>query len=104
MKRKTAGIVIALFIISIAQIGVTGDPKMIELGKQLFNDPTFAMSTNENSCNSCHPDGKGIGAIPGGDYSDMINRCIVAPLKGQPLEIESKKMLAMQAYLNSLVQ
>ena len=104
MKRKTAGIVIALFIISIAQIGVTGDPKMIELGKQLFNDPTFAMSTNEMSCNSCHPDGNRIGAIAKGDYTEMINLCIVGALKGQALEKDSKNMEAMQTYLQSLVQ
>jgi cytochrome c len=62
------------------------------------------MSTNKKSCNSCHPDGKGIGEVESGDYSNMINRCIVGALKGQVLENDSKEMQAMQAYLNSLVQ
>ena len=87
-----------------AQVGATGDTTKIELGKQLFNDPTFAMSTNEISCNSCHPDGNRIGAIAKGDYTEMINLCIVGALKGQALEKDSKKMEAMQAYLLSLVQ
>ena len=104
MTRKVTGILIAIFILSVAQIGFSGDAKIIEFGKQLFNDPTFASSTNENSCNSCHPEGKGIDAIEGGDYTEMINRCIVGALKGQPLESDSEKMLAVQAYLQSLVQ
>ena len=104
MKKKSCGIIVLLFMAFGAQVGATGDTTKIELGKQLFNDPTFAMSTNEISCNSCHPDGNRIGAIAKGDYTEMINLCIVGALKGQALEKDSKKMEAMQAYLLSLVQ
>ena len=104
MTRKLAGMLTFLFVLFVAQIGETGDIKKIELGKQLFNDPAFAMSTNDKSCNTCHPDGQGIRAVTNGDYSNMINRCIVGALKGQPLEQDSEKMQAMQAYLRSLVQ
>ena len=104
MTRRTSMILIILFVVFVPQIGVSGDKETIEYGKQLFNDPAFAMSTNDKSCNSCHPDGKGIGPATNGDYSEMINRCIVGALRGQPLEKDSKKMQAMQAYLQSLVQ
>jgi cytochrome c peroxidase len=104
MKRKSCGIIVFLFMVFNAQVGVTEDTTKIELGKQLFNDTTLAMSTNEKSCNSCHPDGKGIGAIAKGDYTGMINLCIVGALKGQALEKDSENMEAMQTYLQSLVQ
>ena len=104
MMRKLNMIIAILFLVSVSQAGATGSETKIELGKQLFNDPAFAMSTNKKSCNSCHPDGKGIGEVESGDYSKMINRCIVGALKGQVLENDSKEMQAMQAYLNSLVQ
>ena len=95
---------ILLFMFFVTEIGFTGDTKTIEFGKQLFNDPAFAMSTNDKSCNSCHSDGKRLGAVANGDYSEMINRCIVGALKGQPIERDSEKMQAMQTYLQSLVQ
>ena len=104
MQRKLSGIIVLLFLVLGAQAGVSGNETKIELGRQLFNDPTFAKSTNKISCNSCHPDGKGIGALANGDYTEMINRCIVGTLKGQTLEKDSEKMQAMQAYLQSLVQ
>ena len=104
MKRKSCGIIVLLSMFLGAQIGITGDTTEIELGKQHFNDPTFAMSINDKSCNTCHPDGKGIKATANGDYSAMINRCIVGALKGQPLEEDSKKMQAMQTYLQSLAR
>jgi cytochrome c len=104
MKRKFCGIIVLLFMVFNAQAGVTGDTTKIESGRQLFNDPAFAMSTNGKSCNSCHLDGKGIGTIANGDYTEMINRCIVGALKGQAIERDSEKMEAMQAYLQSLVK
>ena len=104
MEKKLSGFVVLLFVFFGAQLGATGNETKIELGKQLFNNPAFAMSTNKKSCNSCHPDGKGIGEIEKGDYTVMINRCIVGALKGQALEKDSEKMAAMQAYLMSLVQ
>lgn len=104
MKRILNMTIVFLFLVSVTQAGAIEGETKIELGKQLFNDPAFAMSTNKKSCNSCHPDGKGIGEVESGDYSNMINRCIVGALKGQVLENDSKEMQAMQAYLNSLVQ
>lgn len=104
MGRKISGMLIVLFLVFMAEIGGAEDTKTIELGKQLFNDPAFAMSTNDKSCNTCHPGGQGISAGANGDYANMINRCIVGALKGQPLEEDSEKMQAMQAYIRSLFQ
>ena len=104
MKRKLVGMIVFLFVVSGAQAGAIENETKIELGKQLFNDPAFAMSANKKSCNSCHPDGKGIGEEENGDYTEMINRCIVGALKGQAIENDSKQMQAMQAYLKSIVQ
>ena len=104
MKRKFCGIFVLLFMVFSVQAGVAGDTIKIESGRQLFNDPTFAMSTNEKSCNSCHPDGKRIGTMSKKDYAEMINRCIVGALKGEALEKDSEEMEAMQAYLLSLAK
>ena len=47
---------------------------------------------------------KGIEEMDNGDYTEMINRCIVGALKGKALEKDSEEMQAMQAYLQSLVK
>jgi cytochrome c peroxidase len=104
MKKILNMTVVFLFLVSVTQAGTIGDESKIELGKQLFNDPAFAMSKNKKSCDSCHPDGKGIGEAENNDYTNMINRCIAGALKGQVIEDDSKEMQAIQAYLNSLVQ
>jgi len=105
MKEKLSLMIIFMIVFLGSQIGATENKtKKIEFGKQLFNDSAFANSANKRSCNSCHPEGKGIEEMDNGDYTEMINRCIVGALKGKALEKDSEEMQAMQAYLQSLVK
>ena len=72
-------------------------------GKALFNDTTLGNNTSEQSCNSCHPDGKGLGKA--GDRKDLeafVNSCIENALKGKPIDSKSAEMANLVAYIRSL--
>ena len=84
-----------------------------ERGKTLFNDPKFADGTVGKSCNSCHPDGKGLEKsadkkefnIMGKKQKSLeeaINFCIVNANKGKTLDPKSEQMKDMVAYIKSL--
>jgi len=72
-------------------------------GKILFNDPKLGGATAGISCNSCHPNGKGLEKA--GDrknLAEFINRCIVNANKGKPLDPKSADMADLIAYIKSL--
>jgi cytochrome c553 len=72
-------------------------------GKALFSDPKFGGGTAGVSCNSCHPDGKGMEKA--GDMKDLekqVNVCIKGPLKGKGIDAKSAEMADIVAYIKSL--
>lgn len=80
-------------------------------GKALFNDPKFAGGSR--SCNSCHPDGKGLeNAADKKEFRIMgktqksleeaINFCIVNANKGKAIDVKSAEMQDIVAYIKSL--
>ena len=74
-----------------------------EKGKILFSDPKFGGGTAGMSCDSCHPDGKGVEKA--GDRKDlekMVNTCIKNALKGKGIDPKSAEMADVVAYLKSL--
>lgn len=72
-------------------------------GKILFNDPKLGGGTAGNSCNSCHPDGKGLEkATDRKDLVKMVNLCIENALKGKAIDPKSEDMANLVAYLKSL--
>jgi cytochrome c peroxidase len=82
-------------------------------GKALFNDPKLGGGTSGKSCNTCHPDGKGLEAVaskkewktPGGEFKTLeeaVNICITMALKGTALDVKSEQMKDLVSYLNSL--
>jgi cytochrome c peroxidase len=74
-----------------------------EKGKTLFNDPKFGGGTVGMSCNSCHPDGKGVEkAADRKDLEKMVNTCIKNALKGKGIDPKSAEMADIVAYLKSL--
>ena len=88
---------ISLFIM-VAFAG--GDPAK---GKVLFNDPTLGGGTAGVSCNSCHPDGKGLEkAGERKDLATFANSCIQKALKGKGLDPNSEEMADLIAYIKSL--
>ncbi len=84
-----------------------------ERGKALFNDPKLGGGTAGRSCNTCHPDGKGLLGVgeksmwktPGGEFKTLeeaVNICITMALKGKALGVKSKQMADITSYLKSL--
>jgi len=82
-------------------------------GKKLFNNPKFAGSRNDKSCNSCHPDGRGVEkawnktkfSIMGREkdsLEDTVNLCISMALKGKPIRKDSRQMNDIVQYIKSL--
>jgi len=72
-------------------------------GKILFNDPKLGGATAGISCNSCHPNGKGLEkAGERKDLAEFINRCLVNANKGKPLDPKSADMADLIAYIKSL--
>ena len=73
----------------------------VERGKMLFSDPALGGSTNEKSCNSCHPGGKGL-EHSGQNSAAMVNKCIEGPLAGKALEEDFQEMGDILSYMQSL--
>jgi cytochrome c peroxidase len=74
-----------------------------EKGKALFNDPTFGGGTAGISCNSCHPDGKGLEkAADRKDLEKFVNACIKNALKSKGIDTKSGEMVDIVAYIKSL--
>jgi len=75
----------------------------MEKGKTLFNDPKFGGGTAGVSCNSCHPDGKGLEkAADRKDLEEFVNTCIKNALKGKGIDTKSAEMANIVAYIKSL--
>ncbi|MDO8281018.1 MAG: hypothetical protein Q7U10_00080 [Thermodesulfovibrionia bacterium] len=85
----------------------------VNKGKALFNDPKFAGAVSGKSCNSCHPDGRGLGnagtktefKVMGKNQKsleDVVNSCIEAANKGKALDLSSEQMKDIVAYIKSL--
>ncbi len=75
----------------------------MEKGKALFKNPKFGGSTVGMSCNSCHPDGKGLEkAADRKDLEKFVNACIKNALKGKGIDPKSDEMADIVAYLKSL--
>lgn len=83
----------------------------VEKGKALFNDPK--LGTTGKSCNSCHPDGKGLEQagtkkefkIMGKTQKSLeeaVNFCIENALKGKPIDPKGSDMQAIVSFIKSL--
>lgn len=85
----------------------------VEKGKALFNDPKLGGGTAGKSCNSCHPDGKGLENA--GDKKEFnimgkkqkglveaVNFCIEMALKGKAIDPKGTDMANIVAYIKSL--
>ncbi len=80
-----------------------GEKPSAALGKNLFRDATLGRPRNTRSCNTCHPDGKGLkdaGSNP--DLPAIINRCITGPLVGKKIPVDSTEMQSLVLYIRSL--
>jgi cytochrome c peroxidase len=72
-------------------------------GKVLFNDARLGGGTAGMSCNSCHPDGKGLEKLADKkDLPKVVNACIKNALKGKGIDPKSAEMADLIAYIKSL--
>jgi cytochrome c len=80
---------------------------VVETGRALW--VSGDLGTNGVSCAQCHPNAANthpetypkfqqqIGRVIA--LRDMINWCLMNPLEGEPLELDSKEMVAIEAYV-----
>lgn len=83
--------------------------KAVDQGYKLFHDPK--LGTTGQSCDMCHPDGANTHPETYPKYQtqikkvitlgEMINWCIINPLKGEALPLDSEKMIALEAYMTN---
>ena len=89
---------------------MTGD---VEKGKALFNDKNLGHGKAGKSCDSCHPEGRGVEAagekkkfnIMGkkqNSLEEAVNFCIVNALKGTAIDSNSQDMKDIVYYIKSL--
>jgi cytochrome c len=89
----------------------------VKRGKVLFNNPKLSGSSFGVSCNTCHPGGKGLENSGAADKTswnscsgeqnsleDSINTCILTANKGQPLDMKSREMNDLIAYIKSMAK
>jgi cytochrome c len=82
----------------------------VQYGRQLWvNSAPFKLGTNKVACAQCHPNAanthpetypkfqKQLGRII--NLGEMVNWCIINPLEGKPLKLDSKEMNALLAYM-----
>jgi cytochrome c553 len=101
MKIFKIALVCILTVVLVAAIALAAGSAA--KGKILFNDPKFANGTKGVSCNTCHPNGKGLeNAGARTDLAKIINACIVKTNGGKALDPNSAETADMIAYIKSL--
>jgi cytochrome c peroxidase len=111
--------IIKIVILSLLVVGLIASMSFAagdgSKGKALFNDPK--LGTNGSTCNTCHPDGKGLEKAglpgrkewknPGGTWlsiEDTNNVCIMMALKGMTIDPRSQQMIDLTTYIKSLAK
>lgn len=100
MKKSIIIIVSIVFCGLLSSLAIAaGD---VQKGKVLFNDPKLGGGTAGTSCNSCHPQGKGMEkAADRNDLEGQVNACIENALKGKAIDPKSSEMTNIVAYIRS---
>lgn len=110
--KKISSLLALLFLtgVTFADMKASGDVKK---GKALFNDPKLGGGKTGKSCNSCHPDGKGLETfieenenestgIKSKTPEEAVNMCIKSPMKGAGMDLKGEDMVNVITYLKSL--
>lgn len=105
MKMVKLILASALILVLTAGIAVAKEKTSVELGQKLFNDPKLGGATSGQTCNSCHPGGKGLEkAGSKANLDDMIDKCIAGPLKGKKVDGRTVEMKSLKLYIQSLAK
>src|SRR3989344_174557 len=88
---------------------ITESAKLRQMGEKLWNDTK--LGTSGMACATCHSGGKGLKKALFPKYlkmpndiltlDQMINFCMKNPMKGKPLQWNSKEITAIAAYAQS---
>ncbi len=108
LKIALLSLIVFSFVISYAF--AAGD---IVKGKALFNDIKFAGGTAGKSCNSCHPEGRGLEKSADKkefnifgktqkSLEEAVNICIEMANKGKAIDVKSAEMADIVSYIKSL--
>ncbi len=100
-KTKLITLVALLVLFGGGVVSAMHHEPSVANGKALFNDTN--LGTSGKSCNSCHPDGKGLakaGMIE--DLQATINKCIKMALQGKELGKDSIELKSLELYIKSL--
>jgi cytochrome c5 len=108
---KLIAVIALVMLVASSALAMHHTPE--DRGKTLFNDPKLGGGTSGKSCNTCHPDGKGLFGVaekkewknPGGMFKSLaetVNTCIVMALNGKALDVNSDQMKDLISYLRSL--
>lgn len=77
----------------------------VELGTLLFHDPALGGSRNEKSCNTCHPDGRGLEqATRRSNLTEVIKSCILGPMDGNRVDARRVDLRSLKMFIESLGQ
>ena len=101
--KKIISATTLILLLGISATICMAENSSVEKGRQLFNDPTLAGSTNDRTCNTCHHNGDGL--QHSGNQSKLkriINKCITGPLHGEKLKKGSMEMTSLVLYIKSL--
>lgn len=95
--------------IPIRKTPIKDSVELKEMSMKLWG--SAALGTSGASCGTCHPDGAGLKKEPfprfinmTGDIvtmDQMINFCMMNPMKGKPLKWNSKEMTALAGYITA---
>ena len=119
MNRKIAALAVAVAVASGVSLGADEFTKkdqerwekeymsVVQKGRDLWTSPQ--LGTNGVACAQCHPNAANthpetypkfqqqLGRVIA--LREMINWCIQQPLEGKPLALDSKDMVALEAYV-----
>jgi cytochrome c peroxidase len=105
MMMKKMMVTAAILFAAMAGFGgyaTAAETTSVEYGKKLFGDPSLGGPGSIQSCNTCHPSGKGLqNAWKNVKLSEKINNCIGA-MKGKALPMDSREMRSLVLYIQSL--
>lgn len=90
----------------VRKVHIRDSANLMEMGEKLWNNTK--LGTSGMACGHCHADGAGLKTGPFPKYitmaddiltlDQMINFCMINPMKGKPLPWNSEKMTALAAY------
>ncbi|MCK5505063.1 MAG: hypothetical protein KAJ10_07860 [Thermodesulfovibrionia bacterium] len=115
MKTNIVAVVAALIFFAGVALCQAGS---VEMGKLLFESPTFGGGTSGKSCKTCHAGGNNISSklfsketktfsimgMKKNSLADVVNVCIEKPLAGKAINPDGEQMANIIAYMETIAK